>query len=277
MTTTALVTGASSGIGLEFARQLAARGHALVLVARSVGRMESLAGELREAYGVRVEVVGQDLAAPDAASRVAGEVAARGMTVDLLVNNAGFGTAGRFEEIPAERERDELMVNVVSLVGLTHAFVPGMIARGGGAVVNVGSVAGFHISPYFATYAASKTFVLNFSLALWSEFRGRGVKVLAVTPGPVETAFFDVIGTREAAIGARMNTPERMVRSALRALDRDRGYVVPGAGNFGMAHLMPRRPRKLIALIGRMVTRRVERTSSGLLGGGAAGAGAEAA
>ncbi|MEV8632009.1 SDR family oxidoreductase [Streptosporangium sp. NPDC051023] len=272
MNTTALVTGASSGIGVEFARQLAARGHDLVLVARSVGRLESLAEELRKAHGVRAEVVGQDLAAPDAASRVAAEVAARGLTVDLLVNNAGFGTGGRFEEIPAQREHDELMVNVVSLVGLTHAFVPGMIARGGGAVVNVGSIAGFHISPYIATYAASKAFVLNFSLALWSEFRGRGVKVLAVAPGPVETAFFEVMGTRAAAIGARMNTAERVVRSALRALDRDRGYVVPGLSNFGMAHLMPRRPRKLNALIARMITKGVATASSGVTGDTAAGA-----
>ncbi|GAA3112000.1 SDR family NAD(P)-dependent oxidoreductase [Streptosporangium carneum] len=270
MKDTALVTGASSGIGVEFARQLAARGHDLVLVARSVERLESLAEELREAHGVRAEVVGQDLAAPDAATRVAREVAARGLTVGLLVNNAGFGTAGRFEEIPAGREHDELMVNVVSLVGLTHAFIPGMVARGGGAVVNVGSVAGFHISPYLATYAASKTFVLNFSLALWAEFRGRGVKVLAVAPGPVETAFFDVLGTKEATMGARMNTPEQVVRSALHALDRDRGYVVPGRGNFGMAHLMPRRPRKLITLIGRLVTKRVAETSSPEVRGDAA-------
>ncbi|MFD0885727.1 SDR family NAD(P)-dependent oxidoreductase [Streptosporangium algeriense] len=262
MNSTALVTGASSGIGAEFARQLAGRGHDLVLVARSAEKLEGLAEELRGAHGVRAEVVVQDLAAPDAASRVAEEVAARGMTVDLLVNNAGFGTAGRFEEIPAEREHDELMVNVVSLVGLTHAFVPGMVARGGGAVVNVGSTAGFHVAPYFATYGASKTFVLNFSLALWSEFRGRGVKVLAVTPGPVETAFFDVIGTRAAAIGARMTTPDRVVRSALRALDRDRGYVVPGASNFVMAHIVPDRPRRFAALIGRLVTRKVAENSS---------------
>ncbi|GAA5074030.1 hypothetical protein HNP84_009436 [Thermocatellispora tengchongensis] len=257
MRSTALVTGASSGIGAEFARQLAARGHDLVLVARSVDRLDALARELRAAHGIEAEVIGQDLASPGAAERVAAELEARGLTVDLLVNNAGFGTAGRFAEIPAERERDELMVNVVALVGLTHMVLPGMLARGRGAVVNIGSTAGFAISPYFATYAASKTFVLNFSLALWSELRGSGVKVLAVAPGPVETAFFDVIGSRQAAIGAKMGTPAEVVTAALRALDRDRGYVVPGRGNFGMAHLMPRRPRKLLALIGRRVTRQV--------------------
>ncbi|WP_431899639.1 SDR family NAD(P)-dependent oxidoreductase [Nonomuraea sp. bgisy101] len=258
MNRTSLVTGASSGIGAEFARQLAARGHDLVLVARSVERMQALAAELSAAHGIAVEVIGQDLSAPGAAAAVAERLGGR--RIDLLVNNAGFGTAGRFQDQSPERERDELMVNVVALVGLTHALVPGMLARGEGAVVNVGSTAGFNIAPYFATYGASKAFVLNFSLALWSELRGTGVKVLAVTPGPVETAFFDVLGTRDAALGGRMVTPELVVAAALRGLDRDRGYVVPGASNFAMAHLMPRRPRKLLALIGRVVTRAVART-----------------
>ncbi|WP_043622169.1 SDR family NAD(P)-dependent oxidoreductase [Nonomuraea candida] len=254
---TALVTGASSGLGAEFARALAARGHDLALVARSAPALESLADELRERHGVRAEVIVQDLSAPDAATRVAEEAAARGVTVELLVNNAGFGTAGEFARIDAAREHDELMVNVVSLVGLTHAFLPGMLARGSGGVINVGSTAGFNVAPYFATYAASKTFVLNFSLALWSELRGSGVKALAVTPGPVETAFFDRIGTRKAAIGGRLATPASVVTAALRAFDRDQGYVVPGRGTFAMAHLMPRRPRKLVALMGRRVTRQV--------------------
>ncbi|MDX3107991.1 SDR family NAD(P)-dependent oxidoreductase [Nonomuraea angiospora] len=255
--TYALVTGASSGIGAEFARQLAARGHDLVLVARSGPALDALAASLRQAHGVRAEVLVQDLSAPDAAPRVAEEVAARGIAVELLVNNAGFGTAGHFARIAPEREHEELMVNVVALVGLTHAFLPGMLARGSGGVLNVGSTAGFNVAPYFATYASSKTFVLNFSLALWSELRGTGVKVLAVAPGPVETPFFDRIGSRQAAIGAKLATPELVVTTALRAFDRDRGYVVPGRGNLGMAHLMPRRPRKLLALIGRRVTRQV--------------------
>jgi uncharacterized protein len=257
---TALVTGASSGIGAEFAEQLARRGHDLVLVARSAGRLEALARRLREAYRVGVEVIVQDLSEPDAARRVTAELDARGRSVDLLVNNAGFGTCGRFEEIPSGREHDELMVNVVAPVGLTHQVLPGMLARGGGAVINVASTAGFQPSPYFAVYSASKAFVLNFSLALWSEYRGRGIRVLAVCPGPVETAFFDVIGTRKAAIGGRMATPQKVVRASLRALDRNRGYVVPGLSNFAGAHLAPRRPRRLVARIARLVTRAVLRT-----------------
>ena len=257
MSKTALVTGASSGLGVEFARQLAARGDDLVLVARSVGKLEKLADELRRSYGVRAEVIGQDLTAPDAVSRVVEEVAARGMGVDLLVNNAGFGTAGRFDEIPTARDQDQVMVNVVSLVGLTHAFIPGMVQRGEGAVVNVGSTAGFQPTPYFATYSGSKAFVLTFSLALWSEFRGRGVKVLALCPGPVQTGFFDALGTDRAKIGAQELTPEAVVTAALRALERDRGYVVPGLGNSVSTRFMAKLPRRLVALLGRKVTQAV--------------------
>ena len=257
MNEVALVTGASSGIGAEFARQLAARGHPLVLVARSVNRMRTLAAELRLTHGVPVEVIGQDLAAPDAAEHLVDALTARDLVVGLLVNNAGFGTCGRFEEIPARRDHDQLMVNVVALTDLTHALVPGMLARGGGAVVNVASTAGFQPSAYFAVYSAAKAFVLNFSLALWSEYRDRGVRVLALCPGPVDTDFFTAIGTRDAAIGGRMQTPQAVVARALRALDRNQGYVVPGAGNFVGAHLQPRRPRKLVALISRTVTRSV--------------------
>jgi short-subunit dehydrogenase len=261
MNETALVTGASSGIGAEFARQLAAQGHDLVLVARSALPMHDLAAALRQAHGVRVDVIPQDLAESDAATRVLGELQTRGLEVDLLINNAGFGTCGRFEEISGPRDHDQLMVNVVALTDLTHALVPPMLKRGRGAVVNVASTAGFQPAAYFAVYSAAKAFVLNFSLALWSEYRNRGVKILAVCPGPVQTPFFEVIGTRKAAINGRMETPERVVTHALRALDRNRGYVVPGASNFISAHLQPRRPRKMLALVSRAFTRRVLTTS----------------
>jgi uncharacterized protein len=257
MNETALITGASSGIGAEFARQLAAQGHDLVLVARSASRMHDLAAALRQAHGVRVEVIPQDLAEPDAATRVVRELQGRGLEVDLLVNNAGFGTCGRFEEISAARDHDQLMVNVLALTDLTHLLAPPMLERGHGAVVNVASTAAFQPAAYFAVYSAAKAFVLNFSLALWSEYRDRGVKVLALCPGPVETRFFEVIGTRKAAINGRMATPQRVVTRALRALERNRGYVVPGSSNFISAHLQPRRPRKLLALVSRAFTRGV--------------------
>ncbi|WP_418955218.1 SDR family NAD(P)-dependent oxidoreductase [Streptomyces tritici] len=257
MPSTALVTGASSGLGAEFAAQLAARGHNVILVARSGDRLAALAERLTAEHGVRAHVLVQDLAEPDAARRVAEELTARGLSVDLLVNNAGFGTCGRFEEISGARDHDQLMVNVVALVDLTHALLPGMLGRGGGAVVNVASTAGFQPSPYFAVYGAAKAFVLNFGLALREEYRRRGVRVLTVCPGPVETAFFDTIGTRRAAVTGSFTTPEPVVRAALRALDRDRGYVVPGFGNALAAHLTPRRPRTLVAALAERITRKV--------------------
>ncbi|MFJ6671791.1 SDR family NAD(P)-dependent oxidoreductase [Actinosynnema sp. NPDC091369] len=250
---TALVTGASAGLGVEFATRLAARGHDLVLVARSADRLHALADRLRHDHGVEVDVVAQDLSAPDAVDSVVSRL--RG-PVHTLVNNAGFGTAGRFEDIPAGHDQEQLMVNVVSLVGLTRALVPGMLAAGSGAVVNVGSTAGFQPSPYFATYSAGKTFVLNFSLALRREYRGRGIKVLALCPGPTETSFFDRV-TPRAAIGGRMMSAEAVVRAALDGLDRDRAYVTPGLGNALSAHLVPRRPRRMVAAIAERVTRTV--------------------
>ncbi|GAB3152784.1 SDR family oxidoreductase [Micromonospora sonneratiae] len=254
---TALITGASSGIGAAFARRLAADGHDLVLIARSVAPMEELAAQLRQAHGVRVEVLSKDLTQPAATTQIVRELADRNVTIDLLVNNAGFGTCGRFEEIDGDRDHDQLMVNVVALTDLTHALVPHMLHRGGGAVINVASTAAFQPAAYFAVYSAAKAYVLNFSLALWSEYRDRGVKVLALCPGPVETPFFDVIGTRNAAINGRMVTPEVVVNRAVKALERNRGYVVPDMSNFVSAHLQPRRPRKLLASVSKLFTRRV--------------------
>ncbi|MEU3778046.1 SDR family oxidoreductase [Streptomyces sp. NPDC032472] len=257
MRTTALITGASSGLGAECAAQLAARGHDLVLVARSADRLAALADRLGQAHGVNAHVLVQDLAEPDAARRIGAELAERGLSVDVLVNNAGFGTCGRFEEIDGQRDHDQLMVNVVSLVDLTHELLPGMLARGRGSVVNVASTAAFQPTPYFAVYGASKTFVLDFSLALRQEYRRRGIRVLALCPGPVETGFFDVIGTREAAVTGSFTTPEPVVRSALRALDADRAYVTPGLSHALTAHLAPRRPRTMVAAIAERLSRGV--------------------
>lgn len=254
--TTALVTGASSGLGAEFAAQLASRDHDLVLVARSSGRLEDLAARLRGEHGVHVHVVAQDLAEPTAPARIAAELSAHRIAVDVLVNNAGFGTAGRFEEIPAGDDYRQVIVNVASVVGLTRVVAPGMVERGHGGIVNVSSTAGLQPSPYFAAYAAGKAFLLNFSLALRSEYRGRGVRVVALCPGPTRTRFFDRMGER-AAIGGRFMAPEAVVRAGLRGLDRDRAYVVPGFGNSLGAHLTPRRPRRLVAAVSERVTRSV--------------------
>ncbi|MFJ8881947.1 SDR family NAD(P)-dependent oxidoreductase [Streptomyces sp. NPDC102402] len=257
MHSAALITGASSGLGAEFAAQLAARGHDLILVARSEDKLTALAERLIAEHGIRAHVLVQDLAEPDAARLIHGRLAARSLTVGLLVNNAGFGTCGRFEEISADRDHDQLMVNVVALVDLTHRLMPGMLERGSGAIVNVASTAAFQPAPYFAVYGAAKAFVLNFGLALRQEYRNRGIRVLTLCPGPVDTPFFDAIGTRKAAVNGSMTTPEPVVRAALRALDRDRGYVTPGLGNALAAHLLPRRPRTLVAAVAERVTRKV--------------------
>ncbi|MFF2656425.1 SDR family NAD(P)-dependent oxidoreductase [Kitasatospora sp. NPDC058032] len=261
--TTALITGASSGLGAEFAAQLAARGHDLVLVARSADRLHDLAERLGKAHGVTAHVLVQDLSEPGAAHRIGAELAERGLTVDLLVNNAGFGTCGSFDTIDPRHDHDQLMVNVVALVGLTHELLPGMLARGRGTVLNVASTAGFQPTPYFAVYGSSKSFVLNFSLALRQEYRRRGIRVLALCPGPVETGFFDVIGTRKAAVTGTFTTAEPVVRAALRALDADRSYVVPGLANRIGAHLAPRRPRAFVAVVAERLSRGVRDAMAG--------------
>ncbi|MFB9659709.1 SDR family NAD(P)-dependent oxidoreductase [Glycomyces mayteni] len=252
----ALVTGASSGIGAAFARQLAARGMDVAVVARSRGRLEALAAELREAHGVEALVVAEDLAVPDAADRVAEAVA--GIEVEVLVNNAGIGTFGRDVSIGAEYGRDTAMVNVVAVTGLVKRFLPGMVERGHGAVVNVASMAGFQPQPYMALYAATKAFVVNYSLGLWAETRGTGVTVLAVCPGPVDTGFPIANGIKydRRRLGWLLAEPEKIVRQSLKALDRDKGYVVPDGKNWPEAHLLPRRPRKLMTrLIGLVLKR----------------------
>lgn len=244
---TALVTGASSGIGAVFARALAARGSHLILAARSTDRLEALAGELSTRHGVRAIALRADLSRPGAGAELSREVAARGLAVDVLVNNAGFATHGAFDAAPPERERDEIQVNVAAVVDLAHAFLPGMLARGTGAIVNVASTAAFQPVPYMAVYGATKAFVLSFSEALWAEVRGRGVSVLALCPGQTETAFFDVAGD-EARFG-RAETAEVVVERALRALARNRSYVVSGALNYLVAHQSRIFPRGLTARI----------------------------
>jgi short-subunit dehydrogenase len=250
---TALVTGASSGIGAAFARALAARGAHLVLAARSTDKLEALAAELSARHGVRAVAVRSDLAQPGAGAALAREVASRGVTVDVLVNNAGFATHGLFEATSPERERDEIQVNVAAVVDLAHAFFPGMLARGRGAVVNVASTAAFQPVPYMAVYGATKAFVLSFSEALWGEARGRGVSVLALCPGQTDTAFFDVAG--DVARLGRRETAEVVVERALRALARNRSHVVSGFSNWLLAQSPRFSPRAVTVRIAQALMR----------------------
>lgn len=238
----ALVTGASAGIGHAFALGLAERGYDLIVTARRRDRLDELASRLRaEHAGIRVEIVVADLAEAAGPVAIAAEVERLGMNVDLLVNNAGFGTHGHFEMLPPERERDEIGVNVAALVALTHAFLPGMLARGHGGIINVASTAAFAPVPYMAVYGATKAFVRSFSEALYEEVHARGVCILALCPGATATEFFDV-----SSAGGRgpIRTASDVVATALRAYDAGTPVVIDGVNNklmIALSKLIPHR------------------------------------
>ena len=249
---TALITGASSGIGAAYAREFAARGADLVLVARGEDAMRRLADELRSTHGRRVEVVPADLAEPGAADLVAERVAALGIEVDLLVNNAGFGMHGDLIGADAGRLTAQIQLNCVALVDLTRRFLPGMMDRRRGAVVNVASTAAFQPLPHMAVYGATKAFVLSFSEALYAEAKPAGVKVLAICPGATRTAFFDVAG--EAAAVGRKRTPQQVVATTLSALDRGRPSRVDGLSNALLAVATRWAPRRLVITVAARMT-----------------------
>ncbi|WP_369131339.1 SDR family NAD(P)-dependent oxidoreductase [Modestobacter roseus] len=217
---TTLVTGASAGIGAEFARQLAARGSALVLVARRAERLAQLSAELTAAHGVRVDVVPLDLARPAAGRALAAEVDRRGIAVTSLVNCAGFGTHGPFHREDPDRLADMIAVDVTALVDVSRAFVDRLRAAGSGVLVNVASMAAYLPTPGMAVYAAAKAFVLSFTEALWQESLGAGLRVLALSPGATDTEFFDVVGTDAADGGRDRQSPQEVVATAFQALDR---------------------------------------------------------
>jgi short-subunit dehydrogenase len=239
---TALITGASSGIGAAFARELAARGMTVVLVARTEAALTALAAEISERQGGSAHVVVADLSREMSVAEVVHAVKDRGLTVDLLVNNAGFMTHGPFESVDPALEHREVMVNVAAVVGLTHAFLPGMLQRREGGVVNVASVAGFQPIPFLAVYAATKAFVISFSVALWEECRDRNVCVMGLCPGTTTTELFERAAAPEAAVG-KPRTVQQVVATALRGLDRKRSLVTDGLQNTLLTHgprLIPR-------------------------------------
>lgn len=243
----ALVTGASAGLGSHFARALAAEGHDLILTARRAERLEALAAEVRAAHGVRVEVVAADLAVPGAAGALIAEVAGRGLAVDMLVNNAGFGLAGSF----AEQDRDQLArmieLNCRALVELSHAVLPGMLQMRAGGILNVASTAAFQPGPWMAVYYASKAFVLSFSEALHEEVRRKGVHVAAICPGPTETEFFDAAAIGDDIVLKRFAAPpEKVVADGLKALKANRAVKVSGLLNAAMAGSIRFTPRPVI-------------------------------
>ncbi|WP_432840951.1 SDR family NAD(P)-dependent oxidoreductase [Dactylosporangium sp. CA-092794] len=227
---TALVTGASGGIGEELARQLAERGAHLVLVARRADALERLRREILAAHpGREVTVIPADLAEADAGREVVDALRAAGRPVDLLVNNAGIGSHGAFAEQDPAAVARLIQLNITSLVDLTGRLLPGMLERGCGGVVNVASTAAFQPVPSMAVYAASKAFVLSFTEALWGETRGTGVRVLTLCPGATETAFFTNTGKEFLTRGRQ--TPAEVARTALNALDGHAPTAVSGLAN----------------------------------------------
>ena len=244
---TALVTGASAGLGAEFARQLAASGHPLILSARRSDRLDALAAELRASHGVAVTVIAADLADPAGPDALVAAVAAAGLTVDLLVNNAGLGHRGAFATLPAAGQLATIDVNVRAAVALAHAVLPHMIARGHGGILTVASTAAFQPGPWMAVYYASKAFVLSFSEALHEEVKGTGVRVAALCPGPVDTEFAGLAGMTDMAIFDRLATPaDKVVRDGLAALAANRAVKVSGAVNAIAAGSVRFAPRSLV-------------------------------
>jgi uncharacterized protein len=246
---TCLVTGASSGIGAELARQLAGHGHGVTLVARREERLRDLADEISGAYGVRAEVLGFDVSGPDGRAGMIAAIDDLGLSVEVLINNAGFGSAGRFHELDPESEVALVRTNVEAVVALCGAYVPRMVTAGRGAVLNVGSTAAFQPLPGQATYGASKAFVLSFTEALSAELSSRGVTATVLCPGPVRTEFEEVAGVEGVSERTPsflwMDAPE-VAEAALDALAKGKRSVVPGrinhAGTIGGRHV----PRSLL-------------------------------
>ena len=240
----ALITGASSGIGAEFARQLAGRGMHLILAARRKDMMTALATDLNTRHGTRCHIVAIDLADPEASRRLFEELRRLQVDVELLVNNAGIGLIGQIQSTSPEDVRRLLNVNLMTLADLTYRVLPGMMSRGHGAIINMSSQAAFQPVAFMAAYAASKSFILHFSEALWAEVRSRGVTVTAVCPGVTRTDFFDKAGAHGWLEKHTSVTPAKVVRSALRAMEKRRQYTVTGWKNY------------LLTLLVRFMTRR---------------------
>lgn len=228
---TALITGASSGIGAAFADELAKQQTNLVLVARSEDKLNQLADRLRQIAPIQVEVLVADLTQTGANQAIFDQVSQKGLTIDLLINNAGFGDYGAFSDRPLAKQLEMIQLNILALVELTYLFLPGMKRQGSGSIINVGSIAGFQPLPYMSVYAATKAFVLSFTEALWAENRQFGIRVQALCPGPTSTNFPNVAEFPNAMNFSgpqKLATPEEVVRQSLEALAKNESTVVTG-------------------------------------------------
>jgi hypothetical protein len=257
-TTTALVTGASTGIGHAFARALAARGQDLVVVARSEAKLDELAAMLEREHGRSVEVLATDLETEPGIASVEARLGDDARPVELLVNNAGFGTNGSFHELPIEGELSEITLNVIALVRCTRAALGPMVARGHGGVINVSSVGAYQPTPQSATYGATKAYVSSFTNAIHEELRGTGVKAMVLAPGFTHTQFHERAGIDN--IGGMPDfvwqSPEDVVDAALKAYDRGRAVCIPGAMNGVAAAFSATMPAGISRRVAGMVTKR---------------------
>jgi short-subunit dehydrogenase len=242
---TAVITGASSGIGLDYAREFAKRGSNLVLVARREDLLKQAASELTKDFGIKVDTIPLDLSTIDAGQKLMDALGKLGVETHILVNNAGFGTSGRLADERRERIQQEVLLNVATLVDLTAATLPSLLAKNSGAIVNIASTAAFQPVPGMAVYAATKAFVLSFTSAVWGEIAGSKVRVLAVCPGATATEFFDVAGAKPFGGLAPVSA---VIDATFKALDakKSRPAVIVGRQNALMAGFSKRLPAKAV-------------------------------
>jgi uncharacterized protein len=255
----ALVTGASSGIGDRLARLLAERGHDLVLVARDAGRLEALAKEMRGAFDVTAQVLPADLTDPDQLAVIEGRCKDRSAPIDVLVNNAGFGTFGPLHTLDVDAEAREIQLNVVALVRLTHAAAIEMVLRGEGGILNVSSLAGFQPGPFNATYAATKAFVTSFTEAVHEELKGTGVSVTVLCPGFTRTGFQEAANVPASELpGFMWQEAEEVARVGLDALAKNRAIAIPGPLNKVLGTFASVTPHAVTRRISAAVVKRVD-------------------
>ena len=242
---TAVITGASSGIGLAYAEEFASRGTNLVLVARREELLNEIAKRLTKTSNVSVTVVPMDLATLSAGNILVKELESKSIEVDFLINNAGFGTSGRLKHENREKVQQEIVLNIATLVDLTAAYLPSLLAKNSGAIVNIASTASYQPVPGMAVYAATKAFVKSFTAAVWGEVTGSNVRVIAVSPGATNTDFFEIAGTKPS------NTPapiSGVIKTTFKALDssKSKPTVIDGTANRVMASVAKLLPERLV-------------------------------
>ena len=258
-TTTALITGASGGIGYELAKLFARDRHNLVLVARSADKLMQVANEL-QAHGVTVKTIALDLAAPPAAKFLFDQLQREGVAVDILINNAGFGAFGEFAQMPEEEILGQISLNITALTELTRLFVPAMVARRSGRIMNVASTAGFQPGPLLAVYYATKAYVISFSEAIANELRHSGVTVTCFCPGATHTGFAKRAGTENSRLFKQLGgmSAEKVALDGYRAVMEGRTLAISGLHNWAVAQSTRFAPRKMVTAVSRWVAEKTE-------------------